>query len=57
MVSDMQKKYLDNNDPSRILSMLDPPKGLTIWDFMIFSRDIVLKYVTWEVNNGSMVKF
>ena len=23
----MQKKYLDNNDPSRILSILDPPKG------------------------------
>ena len=34
----MQQKYLDNNDPSRILSILDPPKGSVIWDFMIASH-------------------
>ena len=33
----MQQKYLDNNDPSRIFSILDPPKGSVIWDFMTAS--------------------
>ena len=26
----MQQKYLDNNEPHRIFSMLDPPKGSII---------------------------
>lgn len=53
----MQQKYLDNNDPSRILSILDPPKGSVVWDFMIASRDIVVNYVSWEVNDGTRVNF
>ena len=53
----MQQKYLDNNVSFRIFSMLDPPKGLVIWDFMIASCDIVVKYVSWEVNNGIRVNF
>ena len=37
--------------------MLDPPKGSTIWDFMIASRDIVLKYISWELNCGDKINF
>ena len=37
--------------------MLDPPKGSVIWDFMIASRDIVLKYISWELNCGDKIKF
>ena len=53
----MQQKYLNNNDSTRIISILDTPKGSVIWDFMIASRDIVVTYVTWEVNNNSRVSF
>ena len=49
----MQQKYLDNNDPSRILSILDPPKGLVIWDFMTTSHNIVVNYVSWEINEST----
>ena len=53
----MQQKYLDNNDPSRILTISNPPKGSVIWDFMIASRKIIVDYISWEVNNGSSINF
>ena len=53
----MQQKYLDNNEPHIIFSMLDPPKGSVIWDFMIASRDIVLKHISWELNCGNKINF
>jgi hypothetical protein len=53
----MQQKYLDNKNPARVLTILDPPKGSAIWDFMIASREIVTNYISWEVNSGYQVKF
>ena len=53
----MKQKYLHNNFPLRVLSILDPIKGSTIWDFMMSSRDVVVEYVSWEVNNGVKDKF
>ena len=37
--------------------MLDPLKGSVIWDFMIASRDIVLNYISWELNCGDTINF
>ena len=37
--------------------MLDPPKEPIIWDFMIASRDIVLNYISWELNCGDKINF
>ena len=53
----MQQKYLDNNDPSRVLSISNPPKGSVVWDFMIGSRKIIVDYISWEVNNGISINF
>ena len=53
----MQQKYLDNNDPFRILTISNPPKGSIIWDFMIASHKIIVDYISWEVNNGSSINF
>ena len=53
----MQQKYLDNNDPSRVLSISNPPKGLVVWDFMIGSRKIIVDYISREVNNGMSINF
>ena len=53
----MQQIYLDNNCPSRVLSVLDRVKGSNIWDFMMSPRDVFIKYITWEVNNGVKAKF
>jgi hypothetical protein len=33
----LKKKYLDNLEPSRVLTILDPPKGSIILDFMMAS--------------------
>ena len=53
----MQKKYLDNNDPTRVLSISNPPKGSVFWDFMIGSRKIIVDYISWDVNNGMSINF
>lgn len=53
----MQDKYLDNNQPSRVLTILDSPKGSAIWNFMMDSRNLVTKYISWEVNNGFSANF
>ena len=42
----MQQKYLDNNDPSRVLTIYNPPKGSVVWDFMIASRKIIVDYIS-----------
>lgn len=48
----MQAKYLANTQPSRVLTLLDSPKGSSIWNFMMDSRNLISKYVSWEINNG-----
>ena len=53
----MQQKYLENHDPSRILTILNPPKGSVIWAFMIASYKIIVNYISWEVNNGAHTNF
>ena len=42
----MQQKYLDNNDPSRVLKISNPPKGSIVWDFMIASCKIIVDYIS-----------
>ena len=53
----MQQKYLDNNDPSRVLTISNPPKGSVVWDFMIALCKIIVDYISWEVNNGLSINF
>lgn len=48
----MQEKYMYSNNPIRIITILDPPKGSTIWNFMISFGDVVTKYVSWEIHSG-----
>lgn len=38
----LQEKYLDNLEPSRVLIVLDTPKGSVIWDFMMASQEELL---------------
>lgn len=53
----MQHKYLDNQDPSHILSISNPPNGSAIWNFMISSREVVVKFITWKVHSGNKSNF
>ncbi len=53
----MQRKDLDNPCPSKVLSIQNPSKGSTIWNFMMASRDIATQYITWEVNSGDRASF
>ncbi len=53
----MQEKYLDNNSPSRTLNISNPPNGLTICNFMLACRHVIVSYISWEVNNGEDILF
>jgi ribonuclease HI/exonuclease III len=53
----MRKKYLDIDDPLRIFTLANPPKGSAIWNFMMASREVVSNYITWEVHSGLSVSF
>ena len=43
--------YFDSLDPSRIITVLDPLKRSSVWDFMMGSRELIASFVSQEVNN------
>lgn len=53
----MHKNFLDIRDPKCVLTILDPPKGSTVWNFMLQSRDLVQHYISWEVHKGDDINF
>lgn len=53
----LRRKYLDSNDPIRILSTLDPPHGSSIWNFILDYSEIITRCIKWEVNDGQSVHF
>ena len=53
----MQWKYLDSSASTRIFTLEKLPKGSVIWNFMAESRELVTKYLSCKVNNGTTVLF
>ncbi|XP_059073538.1 uncharacterized protein LOC131874266 [Cryptomeria japonica] len=52
----MQEKYLDSLNPSPVGTTLDPPKGSIVWNFMMSWRQVITRYVSWEVHNGESIQ-
>ena len=48
---------MDSDEPIIILNMLDLPRRLAIWNFIVDSRHIITKNITWEVYNGRQAQF
>ena len=53
----MYNKYLDAGDPTSIFRMKTLPKGSESWNFMTMCRDLVCKYLTWDVGKGEDALF
>ncbi|GLJ55190.1 hypothetical protein SUGI_1184340 [Cryptomeria japonica] len=53
----LKHKYLDSLEPKRILTINNPPRGSTIWNFIMDSKEIISDQVTWDVRNGKDASF
>lgn len=53
----MQKKYLDNNDPLRILAINIKKSGSAIWKFIKECRHLITNHISWKIGNGKKTKF
>lgn len=50
-------KYLHSQHRKIILSIHDPPKGSTIWNFLVSCRKVIIDHMTWQLGNGEKVDF
>ncbi|GLJ32023.1 hypothetical protein SUGI_0644970 [Cryptomeria japonica] len=53
----MRFKYLDLDDPMRILTMANSQGGSPIWKFLWESRGIIMDHLSWSIGNGRKVTF
>lgn len=53
----MRAKYLDSQNTTRIFTMLNPPEGSAMWNFMISCTKVITPFISWEVNRQDEVKF
>jgi hypothetical protein len=53
----LYNKYLNVEDPVSIFRMKNPPKGSKIWNFMLNCRDLIGKFLTWDVGVGDKALF
>ncbi|GLJ32366.1 hypothetical protein SUGI_0651340 [Cryptomeria japonica] len=53
----MQKKYLDNDDLARILTISTNRNGSAIWKFIKECRYLITDQLSWKVGNGHKAKF
>ncbi|XP_057851792.2 uncharacterized protein LOC131061977 [Cryptomeria japonica] len=52
-----QHKYLDVDDPKRILTIANSHGGLTAWRFLWDARKLIINHLTWRINNGKLANF
>ncbi|XP_059075167.1 uncharacterized protein LOC131875150 [Cryptomeria japonica] len=52
-----RKKYLDMDNPNRILTIADATGGSSTWNFLWDSRSIITDHLSWHIGNGQMAKF
>ena len=48
----MKSKYLDPMDPIHIIIAEDLPQGSQVWNFLASLREVIIDYVSWEINDG-----
>ena len=53
----LYNKYLNPKDLTSLFRTKTPPRGSTLWNFLIKCRDIITKYVTWDLGNGNKALF
>ncbi|XP_057816791.2 uncharacterized mitochondrial protein AtMg00310-like [Cryptomeria japonica] len=52
-----KKKYLDSENPCRILTMANADRGSATWNFLWDCRFIITNHISWHIGNGKSAKF
>ncbi|XP_057866898.2 uncharacterized protein LOC131074323 [Cryptomeria japonica] len=52
-----QKKYLDSDDPNKIISVANSARGSATWNFLWENRNIITDHMSWQIGNGKAVLF
>lgn len=53
----LKAKYLDSNDNIRILTIQNPIRGSSIWNFILSCRHVITDHVSWVIGDGKRAKF
>ena len=53
----LYNKYLNPLDKSSLFRIKNPPKGSAGWNFMAKSRNLITKYLTWDLGKGEEALF
>ena len=53
----LYNKYLNPLDKSSLFRIKNPPKGSAGWNFMVKSRNLITKYLTWDLGKGEEALF
>ncbi|XP_059064740.1 uncharacterized protein LOC131856820 [Cryptomeria japonica] len=52
-----RRKFLDSNEPSRILTIANSIKDSATWNFLWDYRYIITDHISWQIGNGQSTKF
>lgn len=53
----LQAKYLDSREKERILIVRDPPRGSTLWNFLVSCRSLITNHLSWRIGDGRKANF
>ncbi|XP_057837282.2 uncharacterized protein LOC131047412 [Cryptomeria japonica] len=53
----MRKKYLDNEDPTKILMAIGAKGGSALWRFIKECRHIITDHLSWKIGDGKRARF
>ena len=53
----LKAKYLDSNDNIRILTIQNPIRGSSIWNFILSCTHVIIDHISWVIGDGNHVKF
>ncbi|XP_059064907.1 uncharacterized protein LOC131856958 [Cryptomeria japonica] len=53
----MSHKYLESNEPERILTMVNSISRSLLWKFIWERRRIITKYLSWRIGDARKAKF
>ncbi|GLJ44383.1 hypothetical protein SUGI_0930370 [Cryptomeria japonica] len=52
-----QKKYLDMDQPNRILTVANADRGSATWNFLWECRSVITDHISWHIGRGNKAKF
>lgn len=53
----IREKYLGVSDDEGIIRIRDPPRGSTIWNFILDCRKVIHDHTSWNIGDGKKALF